>query len=81
MRRWVASSDIARSPVTRAQDAALLLYPSPHSEGATQVKCHQAACMIASGDVALGARHAAEVYQALPSSLRNGHMRTLISFA
>ncbi|WP_028924659.1 hypothetical protein [Pseudonocardia acaciae] len=66
---------------TAAQGDALAFSVSPYSEATIQIKCHQAACMIVSGDVVQGARHVGEVFQSIPPSLRNGHMRSSVSFA
>ncbi len=65
----------------KAHDAALAMYSSPLARGVAQVKFHQAASMMVSGDAAGGARYASEVYDSLPPSLKNGHLRTSISFA
>ncbi|WP_156994366.1 hypothetical protein [Pseudonocardia acaciae] len=63
-----------------AQDAALALC-SPRSLAVAQVKFHQAACMIVSGDVVQGTHHVAEVYESLAPGHRNGHMSTSAMFA
>jgi hypothetical protein len=69
----------------KAQDAVLPLY-SPSSWGATswgatQVKFHQAACMIVSGDPSQGARHIVEVLESIPPEFRNGDLKSSAAFA
>jgi hypothetical protein len=64
----------------RAQDTVLSLY-SPSSLGAAQVRFHQAACMIVSGDPSQGARHIVEVFEAIPPEFRNGDMKSSAAFA
>jgi hypothetical protein len=69
----------------KAQDAVLPLYP-PSSWGATswgaaQVRFHQAACMIVSGDPSQGARHIVEVFEAIPPEFRNGDLKSAAGFA
>ncbi|WP_169747878.1 helix-turn-helix domain-containing protein [Pseudonocardia acaciae] len=72
------TGDIGKA--TTAQDAALSMYPSSGSLGAAQIRFHQAACLIKSGDLAQGTRHLGTVYESIDPSLRNGDMRTSASF-
>jgi hypothetical protein len=64
----------------KAQDTVLPLY-SPSSLGAAQVRFHQAACMIVSGDPSQGARHIVEVFESIPPEFRNGDLKTSAAFA
>jgi len=64
----------------KAQDTVLSLY-SPSSRGAAQVRFHQAACMIVSGDPSQGARHIVEVFESIPPGFRNGDLKSAAAFA
>jgi hypothetical protein len=64
----------------KAQDAVLPLY-SPSYRGAAQVRFHQAACMIVSGDPSQGARHIVEVLESIPPEFRNGDLKSAATFA
>jgi hypothetical protein len=64
----------------KAQDTVLPLY-SPSSLGAAQVRFHQAACMIVSGDPSQGARHIVEVFESIPPEFRNGDLKSSAAFA
>lgn len=66
---------------SEAQDAAFSMLTLARSEARSQLECHQAVCMIVSGDPVQGARRAGEVFESLDPTLRNGHLRTSISFA
>jgi hypothetical protein len=64
----------------KAQDAVLALH-SPSFRGATQIRFHQAACMIVSGDPSQGARHIVEVLESIPPEFRNGDLKSSAVFA
>jgi hypothetical protein len=64
----------------KAQDAVLALH-STSFRGATQVRFHQAACMIVSGDPSQGARHIVEVLESIPPEFRNGDLKSSAAFA
>jgi hypothetical protein len=64
----------------KAQDTVLALN-SPSFRGATQIRFHQAACMIVSGDPSQGARHIIEVFESIPPEFRNGDLKTSAAFA
>ncbi|MFZ1984646.1 MAG: hypothetical protein WAU91_09560, partial [Desulfatitalea sp.] len=56
---------------SRAQDAALSVYPAGKYRGMSQVELHRAACMIMDGFVQEGIAHATTTLQSLPAELRN----------
>jgi len=59
------------SAASRAQDAALKLYPETNYQGRTQVELHRAECLIRAGDIDSGAQHAAGVLGSLPPERRS----------
>lgn len=57
---------------SRAQDAALRLYPKASYQGPAQVELHRAECLIRAGDIDGGAKHATWVLGTLPPERRDG---------
>jgi thioredoxin-like negative regulator of GroEL len=55
----------------RAQEQALALYPASQARLRTQVRLHRASCLIQSGHVSDGLRHAADLLDALPADQHN----------
>jgi hypothetical protein len=53
-----------------AQQAAIALYPNPRSSGCSQIRLHQALCLVRQGDVTAGTNHAIRVLSQLPDSQR-----------
>jgi hypothetical protein len=71
---YTHSGDI--SAASRAQDAALVLYPEARYQGRAQVEMHRAECLIRAGDIDSGAKHAATILGMLSSEQRGDALVT-----
>lgn len=74
---WVYTHAGRLREAEQAQDAALSMYPASQARLRAQVELHRAACLIRSGHVPDGLRHAAGQLDRLPAEHHNGLLRTV----